>query len=68
MYASWSAVVDYLCWLGSHFTKSTDRRTLIIEAKKAIHAHMKALLNRAMHGTDKIEGLRDMKWELIIQK
>lgn len=61
MYASWSAVVDYLCWLGSHFTKSTDRRTLIVEAKKAIHAHMKALLNRAMHGTDKIEGLRDMK-------
>ncbi|MFQ5722124.1 MAG: aminotransferase class V-fold PLP-dependent enzyme, partial [Candidatus Aminicenantales bacterium] len=25
MYASWSAVVDYLCWLGSHFTESTDR-------------------------------------------
>jgi len=61
MYASWSAVVDYLCWLGRHFTDSTDRRALIVSAKKAIHAHMKALLHRVMHGTDKIEGLLGME-------
>jgi len=61
MYAAWSTVVDYLCWLGSHFSDSTERRTLIVSAKKAIHAHMKALLHRAMHGTDKIEGLLGME-------
>lgn len=61
MYASWSAVVDYLCWLGSHFTESTDRREQIVAAKKAIHAHMRALLHRAMKGTNEIEGLWQMK-------
>jgi selenocysteine lyase/cysteine desulfurase len=60
MYASWSAVVDYLCWLGSHFTDSKDRRTQIVTAKDAIHAHMKALLHRALYGTEKNEGLLDM--------
>ncbi len=61
MYASWSAVVDYLCWLGSHFTESADRREQIVAAKKAIHAHMRALLHRAMKGTKEIEGLWQMK-------
>ncbi|HUU52404.1 MAG TPA: aminotransferase class V-fold PLP-dependent enzyme [Candidatus Heimdallarchaeota archaeon] len=57
MYACWSATVDYLCWLGSQFTESTDRRAQMIAAKDAIHAHMKALLHRAMFGTEEIEGL-----------
>jgi len=61
MFAAWSAVVDYLCWLGSHFTDSTDRRELIIASKKAINRHMMALLDRALHGTDEIEGLLDME-------
>jgi len=61
MYASWSEVVDYLCWLGSHFTESKDRRQQIVAAKKAIHAHMKALLHRAMEGTDELKGLRHLK-------
>ena len=57
MYACWSATVDYLCWVGSHFTDSQDRREQMIAAKDAIHAHMKALLHRIMYGTGKIEGL-----------
>jgi selenocysteine lyase/cysteine desulfurase len=61
MYASWSATVDYLCWLGSHFTESTERRDQIIAAKDAIHAHMKALLHRAMCGSEKIEGLLEQE-------
>lgn len=60
MYASWSAVVDYFCWLGSHFTNSTDRRAQIVAAKDAIHSHMKSLLHRAMYGTQKIGGLLNM--------
>jgi selenocysteine lyase/cysteine desulfurase len=61
MFAAWSAVVDYLCWLGGHFTDSTDRRELIIASKIAIHRHMMALLDRALHGSDEIEGLLDME-------
>jgi len=57
MYASWSATVDYLSWLGGYFTDSTDRRTRIIAAKEAIHKHMKALLYRAMNGTETVPGL-----------
>jgi selenocysteine lyase/cysteine desulfurase len=58
--SSWSVVVDYLCWLGSHFTDATDRRELVITAKEAIYAHMKALLDRALHGSKEVKGLLDM--------
>jgi selenocysteine lyase/cysteine desulfurase len=57
MYACWSVTVDYLCWLGSHFTDSSDRRDQIVASKDGIHAHMNALLQRAMYGTEGIEGL-----------
>jgi selenocysteine lyase/cysteine desulfurase len=61
MYACWSATSDYLCWLGSQFTESSDRRAQMIAAKDAIHAHMSALLRRAMFGTEKIEGLFNLE-------
>ncbi|MBW1700112.1 MAG: aminotransferase class V-fold PLP-dependent enzyme [Deltaproteobacteria bacterium] len=61
MYAAWSAVIDYMCWLGSHFTESRDRRKLVVAAKKAINHHILALLNRLLHGSDAVEGLLDME-------
>ena len=61
LFATWSAVVDYLCWLGSHFTDSTDRRELVIASKKAIHEHMMALLDRALHGSEAADGLLGME-------
>jgi cysteine desulfurase/selenocysteine lyase len=61
MLAAWSAATDYLCWLGSQFTDSTDRREQIVVAKNAIYGHMMALLERALYGTDQIEGLLDIK-------
>ena len=54
MLAAWSAVVDYLCWLGSRFTDSTDRRAQIVASKKAIYRHIAALLARILYGTDHI--------------
>ena len=33
---------------------------MILTAKDAIHTHMKALLHRALYGTEKNEGLLDM--------
>jgi len=60
-YAAWSAVVDYLCWLGGHFTDSTDRRALVVAAMQSIKAHLTGLLSTLINGTDKIAGFKDMK-------
>lgn len=60
-YAAWSAVVDYLCWLGSRFIDDRDRRTLIVAAMTAIKAHQTALLEMLLDGTGDLPGLRGMK-------
>lgn len=60
-YAAWSAVVDYLCWLGRHFTDSTDRREQVLAAMDRMLAHEHALLHRILYGTEKVEGLLNMK-------
>ncbi len=59
-YAAWSAVVDYLCWLGRHFTDSTDRRALVVAAMTRIKAHQTALLSLLLDGTDTAPGFRRM--------
>lgn len=59
-YAAWSAVVDYLCWLGGHFTDSRDRRALVVTAMKAVKAHLEGLLAILLDGTERIPGLRQM--------
>jgi selenocysteine lyase/cysteine desulfurase len=60
-YAAWSAVVDYLCWLGGHFTDSTDRRAQVVAAMKSVKAHSIGLLSILINGTNKIAGFKDMK-------
>ncbi len=60
-YAAWSAVVDYLCWLGGHFTDSADRRAQVVAAMQSIKAHSTGLLSTLIYGTDKIVGFKDMK-------
>jgi len=60
-YAAWSAVVDYLYWLGGHFTDSADRRARVVAAMKSIKAHSTGLLAMIMNGSDKIAGFKDMK-------
>ena len=60
-YAAWSAVVDYLCWLGGHFTDSADRRAQVVAAMQSIKAHSTGLLSTLINGTDKIPGFKDMK-------
>ncbi len=54
-YAAWSAVVDYLCWLGGHFTDSTDRRARITAAMHASDAHLAALLHQLADGLCKTQ-------------
>lgn len=60
-YAAWSAVVDYLCWLGSHFTNASDRRSQVTAAMEAAEAHNHVLLERLLHGTPERDGLLSME-------
>ncbi len=59
-YATFSEVVDYFDWLGSHFTGSSDRRARIVAAGEAIRAHEAALTSAMLHGTGDQAGLADM--------
>lgn len=60
MYAAWSDTMDYLCWLGSQFSSSADRRELVVAAMNAIKDHTTALLDLALNGTDELPGLRQI--------
>lgn len=60
-YAAWSAVVDYLCWLGRRFKCSEDKRELILTAFDAIGRHEWALTNRMLYGSDKTPGMVKMR-------
>ena len=59
-FASMTAVVDYVCWVGSKFIESTDRRELYVEGMERIKLHERALMYHMLEGTDKVQGLRHM--------
>lgn len=54
-------IVNYVCWLGGKFIESDNRRELFVEGMNRIKMHERALMNRMLNGSDKIEGLRKMK-------
>ena len=57
-FAAITAVVDYVCWLGSHFTETTDRRSLFVAGMDRIHLQEHSLLIHMMEGTPQVPGLR----------
>lgn len=59
-YATFSKVVEYFDWLGSHFTSSSDRRERIEAAARAIHQHEKVLTDAMLLGIGNRRGLADM--------
>lgn len=65
-YATFTAVVDYLAWLGAHFTDSADRRECIVAAGKEIHQHEADLIEVMVNGTAEQAGLRDMPAVMVI--
>ncbi|MEA4961592.1 aminotransferase class V-fold PLP-dependent enzyme [Lutispora sp.] len=60
-FASISEIVNYVCWLGSKFNNSKDRRELYVEGMNRISLHERALMYRMLNGSDKIEGLRNIQ-------
>jgi cysteine desulfurase / selenocysteine lyase len=59
-YATFTDVVDYMIWLGGHFTGSSDDRARIEAAAKAIHDHEASLTDAMLHGTGNLKGLAEM--------
>lgn len=55
-----SEIVDYVCWIGSKFTKEQGKRALYVEGIKRIGLHEKGLLEVLLNGTDKTTGLRNI--------
>ena len=60
-FGMWSKILDYVCWIGKHFTNSKEHRKLVLSGMENIELHERALLERALNGTDKIPGLRGIK-------
>lgn len=59
-FAAISEIVDYVCWIGSQFSKEQDRRSLYVEGMNRIALHERALLEVLLNGTNNVKGLRDM--------
>ena len=65
-YATFSEVVNYFEWLGSHFTASADRRERIEAAGRAIHVQEKSLTDAMLHGTGNLKGLAEYEEVQVI--
>ena len=59
-YATFSQVVNYLDWLGSHFTQSQDKRERLNAAAKAISQQEVHLIKTMIEGTPDQVGLIDL--------
>ena len=65
-YATFSNVVEYFDWLGTHFTDSEDRRDRINAAGKAIHQQEKDLTDAMLYGVGGQDGLASMSEVTVI--
>jgi cysteine desulfurase/selenocysteine lyase len=54
-------IVNYVCWLGSEFINSTNRRDLFECGMTKIALHERALMAGMLNGNGQIPGLRNMK-------
>ena len=59
-FAALTKIVDYICWLGSKFSDSTDRKELYTVGMNKIYAYEKHLFNLLLDGTKDVPGLRNM--------
>jgi selenocysteine lyase/cysteine desulfurase len=59
-FAVLTEIVDYVCWLGGHFSQATERRALFAAGIAHIELHERALLAALLDGTEATPGLRRM--------
>ena len=65
-YATFSDVVDYLDWLGGHFTDNSDLRARIDAAGRAMKGHEAELIKAMVHGTGNQKGLAELDGVTVI--
>ncbi|MBW4708339.1 aminotransferase class V-fold PLP-dependent enzyme [Roseobacter sp. YSTF-M11] len=65
-YATFSDVVNYLDWLGTHHSDSPDPRARIEAAGAAIHAHEQELAQAMLYGTGNLPGLAELPGVTIL--
>ncbi len=53
-------IVNYICWIGIHYTNSNDRRTQYVTGMEHIHLQERALLDRMLNGSENAVGLRGL--------
>jgi len=56
-YAVMSEMVNYIAWIGAHFTEKEDKRSQVEEGMKRIRLQEQALLHRLLYGADGNSGL-----------
>lgn len=59
-FAAMSAIVDYVCSIGSKITTSSNRRALFAAGMQRIADHERALLELMLEGTNEAKGLRHL--------
>jgi selenocysteine lyase/cysteine desulfurase len=60
-FAAITMIVDYVCWIGSCFIQSNDRRMLFVEGMNRIKLQERALMFAMLNGVNGKTGLRTMK-------
>jgi len=60
-FAVLTEIVDYVCWLGGHFSDATDRRALFVAGITHIELHERALLAVLLDGNENATGMREMR-------
>ena len=58
-YAAQSKILDYVCWIGGHFTNASDRRAQIEAGAGAMERHEAALIQLLLFGEQGLGGLAD---------
>jgi len=60
-FAVLTEIVDYVCWLGGHFTDAAERRALFVAGITHIELHERALLAVLLDGNANATGMREMR-------
>ncbi|MFL6693392.1 MAG: aminotransferase class V-fold PLP-dependent enzyme, partial [Ramlibacter sp.] len=59
-FAVMTEIVNYVCWIGGHFSDDQDRRALFARGMERIGLHERALLARLLDGSRSVPGLRSI--------
>ncbi|MEX3815349.1 aminotransferase class V-fold PLP-dependent enzyme [Paraburkholderia sp. BR13439] len=60
-FAMVSEIVDYVTWIGQHFSDASERRELFVNGMERIELHERALLAALLDGHGARRGLRHMR-------